>query len=103
MTGTIRSPRIAGGKIETDFGLLLKARNPLASFDSGSELIILAGSFGYGTWTAARVAMSKGFLRDPRVAEGKPLECLVATDVSEQSLHHVRIIDIREIRDTRHA
>jgi hypothetical protein len=96
-TGAIHTPRVPGGEIATDFGLLLKVRNPLASLDSRSELIILAGSFGYGTWAAARVSMSKDFLRDPRVAEGKPVECLVATDVSERNLHRVRIIEIREL------
>jgi hypothetical protein len=61
----------------TDYGLLVKARNP---FNSRASLLIIAGSSGYGSWAGTRLITEPSAL-DETAASGDSFECVFATDV----------------------
>lgn len=78
-----------------DYGAIIRARNPFAP---KFEMIIIAGSFGHGTWAGARFATSPEFLTNSAVKKFKSttpaetFECLVMTDVvcdTPQNIHPV--------------
>jgi hypothetical protein len=46
------SPTLLGPARGTDYGLLIKARNP---FNPRTSILIIAGSSGYGTWAGTRL------------------------------------------------
>ncbi len=103
--GKIYSPAAGGASdsqgdetVTLDFGVLVKTRNP---FDPAHNVLIIAGSFGYGTWAGAKLARSAQFLRDPLVSEGLPIECLYKTEVIGGMPQQPQVISLREI--TRHA
>ena len=79
----------------TDYGLVISHRNPdLVE----KRAVFIAGCFGYGTWAAARYIMSEEFLSNPIVAAGESFECLVETQVSQDSPRTMRLIDIRVLK-----
>jgi len=58
-------------KPDTDYGVIIRARNP---FNPGKLLVVLAGAYGYGSWAAAKLALENGFAEecsqlDSRAAE----------------------------------
>jgi len=59
--------------------------------------MIIAGSFGHGTWAGTRYVMSPAFLELPEAkARGAP-ECLVKTDVVRDTPQAIRLIVVRNI------
>ena len=79
----------------TDHGLILRAPNPLAP---DKEVMIIAGSFGHGTWAAARHVASTEFLKKCRSLKHGPIECLVQTDVELDTPQNIRELLIRNFR-----
>ena len=65
---------LISGEITRDFGIILSAPNPFAP---ATRIIVIAGSFGYGTRAALRFALSKNFWEHPLVMKGLPVECLL--------------------------
>jgi hypothetical protein len=66
-----------GDQIVTDCGVIIRAPNP---FDESKTVVILCGSYGYGTWEAVQYAQSREFLSQiPHRSE--PLECVFTVDV----------------------
>jgi hypothetical protein len=97
--GTVYAPRVdPDGALVMDYGLLVKCRNPFAS-DHPTNMMICAGSFGYGTWAAVKLTMSKPFLADPEVSRGAPLECLVETFVVGETPQDPTILELRHLPD----
>jgi hypothetical protein len=99
-TGAVFSPRLTSNslgqaQVKTDYGLLVKAPNP---FQQGSHVLIIAGSFGYGTWAGVRLAQDETFLRQKGVSSG-PVECIYETDVAEDAPQQVRLVLVRPLRD----
>ena len=80
--------------IAVDYGLLIKAPNP---FNPKRGVIIIAGSFGYGTWAGIKLARSKPFLRDRRVRKGRAIECLYSTTIINEIPQQPKIEILREI------
>lgn len=95
---TIYAPlgRLGKDDILLDYGLILKAENP---FDTSKQVMIIAGSFGFGTWAGVRFATSKSFMNDSIASNGSPVECLIKTDVLLQTPQKIEPITIREIYD----
>lgn len=84
-----------GRKIVTlDCGLIIRVPNP---WNRSRAVLIVAGSFGYGTWAGVMLARSPGFLNDQRVTQARSIECLYETDVDQGVPQTPRIIDVRPI------
>ncbi|MBZ5510011.1 MAG: hypothetical protein LAN70_02465 [Acidobacteriia bacterium] len=79
----------------TDFGLILRAPNPYAP---EKEMMIIAGSFGHGTWAATRYVISPAFLALREAKAQGPLECLVKTEVVRDTPQAIHLIVARSIR-----
>jgi hypothetical protein len=80
--------------VTVDYGLLVKASNP---FNANRGVIIIAGSFGYGTWAGIKLARSERFLRDKRVRKGRAIECLYSTTIINEIPQQPEIEVLREI------
>lgn len=81
-------------EINIDYGVILKTNNPFAPT---KQVLLIAGSFGYGTWAGVRFALSKRFLDDAIVANGKPIECLIETDIVRGTPQDIRLIVLRPL------
>ena len=86
------------GEILMDYGLILKASNPFAP---SKQVLLIAGCFGYGTWAGVRFAISKEFVTNQIVAEGKPLECVIETDILRGTPQDIRLRDLRPLEPPR--
>ena len=85
-----------GGELTSDFGVIVYAANPLAS---NSNVLIVAGCWGYGSAAAAEMLSDKAFLRHPVCSSGKPFEALVQTTVAGGRHHQPRLVDARLLSD----
>ncbi|MGO8958550.1 MAG: hypothetical protein ACLQFR_14460 [Streptosporangiaceae bacterium] len=66
-----------GDKILTDCGVIIRAPNP---FNPTKTVVILCGSYGYGTWAAVEYAQSRKFLSQvPN--RSSAVECVFMVDV----------------------
>lgn len=66
-----------GDKVLADCGVIIRAPNP---FNPAKTVVILCGSYGYGTWAAVQYAQSREFLRQvPRHSDA--MECVFMVDV----------------------
>jgi hypothetical protein len=81
-------------KILSDYAFILKTRNP---FNPDREVLVVAGSFGYGSWAGIRLLIDPLFLKLPLVSSGRSFECLVETDVELDTPQNTRAIILREI------
>ena len=81
-------------EIVVDYGLILKAPNPL---DSTKQVMFIAGSFGYGTWAGVRFITSRQFLENSPVPGDQPLECLIETEIQNGAPQVVRSRIIRPL------
>ncbi|MEU7810452.1 hypothetical protein AB0B18_28690 [Micromonospora chalcea] len=89
------------GRVTVDYGLLVRAPNPLA--DDGTEVIILAGCWGHGTAAAAESLGGKSLHRH-KVSTRQPFEALVKVEVLDRHNHAVSVLAVRALdasRDSR--
>jgi len=86
-----------GGQIKTDYALIIRAPNPLAPSDS--EVVIIAGCWGYGTAAASSLLAEKRFYRDPVVSSRKPFEALVRVRVLGGSQYYAELKEARLLAD----
>lgn len=77
-----------------DFGLLVRAPNP---FNPDATVLVIAGSFGFGSWAGANLVRSPEFLRDPMVKSSIPFECLFKVDVAGSAPQAMKILSIRPL------
>jgi S-layer like family, C-terminal region len=80
--------------IKLDYGLILKAKSP---FDPSKYVLVIAGSFGYGTWAGVRHATSKKFMANPIVARNHQVECLIETDIALETPQEIREVVLRKL------
>jgi hypothetical protein len=66
-----------GDKILADCGVIIRAPNP---FNPTKTVVILCGSYGYGTWAAVEYAQSRKFLSQVPHRSGA-IECVFMVDV----------------------
>jgi hypothetical protein len=92
-------PRVYSPNVPTalqtgsDLGLIFRAPNPFAP---DKPALIIAGSFGHGTWAAARYLMSPEFLRS-QAAKHRSLEGLIETDIALDTPQQIRCLVLRPI------
>jgi hypothetical protein len=85
-------PTKTGDAVLVDCGVIIRTPNP---FDLTKSIIILCGSYGYGTWAAVQLAQSKEFIR--RIPKGSgALECVFEVDVVRDTPQRPHIHFIRE-------
>lgn len=89
------SKRVDSQDIERDYGVIIKTDNPFAK---DKKILIIAGSFGYGTWAGARFTMGEKFLSNPSVKAGHSVEALIKTDVSFGAPQEIELVAIRELK-----
>jgi hypothetical protein len=81
-------------EISTDYGAIIRAPNPFAP---EKHLLLIAGSFGYGTWAGTRFAISKPFTKNKIVVKSESVECLVEADIVLKTPLSIRPIFLRKI------
>jgi hypothetical protein len=73
----IYEPAKDGSQIIEDCGLIVRVPNP---FDSSKSVVIICGSYGYGSWAAVQLLQTKEFVN--RIPKGtKTLECVFSVEV----------------------
>ena len=98
LTQTVYIPRSLINGEGIDYGLLIRASNP---FNPKATVLIIAGSFGYGSWAGARLVTDKAFLKEPLVASGLPFECLFTTSVIDREPQRIDSLLIRSLNETK--
>lgn len=90
------SPTLFGQAIGTDYGLLVKARNP---FNPRTFILIIAGSSGYGSWAGTRLITEPSAL-DETAASGDSFECIFANDVLDRNPQATEALVIRRLNES---
>jgi hypothetical protein len=90
----IESTDQGGTRVLFDHGVIIKAANP---FNRKHCVLVVAGSFGFGTWAAAKLARSRQFLTSPPVKHGLDIECLLKSEVIDEIPQEPEIILTRVI------
>jgi hypothetical protein len=81
-------------EISTDYGAIIRAPNPFAP---EKHLLLIAGSFGYGTWAGTQFAISRQFTKNKIVLKSESVECLVEADVVLKTPQNIRPLFLRKI------
>jgi hypothetical protein len=89
------SPTLLAPGDGTDYGLLVKAKNP---FNPRTSILIVAGSSGYGSWAGTRLITEPSAL-DETAASGEPFECVFATDVLDRNPQATEALVIRKLNE----
>lgn len=88
------------GELLVDQGIVIRARNP---FDHHCKVLVIAGSYGYGSAAAARLVNSVEFLRNPLIASGKDFELFFTTDIVENAPQKATVRRLRELVAVDHS
>jgi hypothetical protein len=80
-TGAVTDCRVsASGRLKTDQGIIVRCANP---FFEEKSVVMLAGSWGFGTTAATRLFESRDFLRHPIVNSNDSFEAVFTCDITE--------------------
>jgi len=82
------------GEVSLDYGLMFSSPNP---FDASKRLLIIAGSFGYGTWAGCRLAIKPEKLGDQSETLGADFECLFQTDIVYSTPQDIKLVTYRSL------
>lgn len=93
-SGHLYVPAGASDAPTSDYGMLVRTRNP---FQSHKEVVVLAGGYGHGTLAATRYALSESFLK--AIHKQKTLELLVRAEVVQDDPQDARIQVLRAMPD----
>jgi hypothetical protein len=94
--GEVHRPVKRGNEILVDCGVIIRAPNP---FEPRNSVVIICGSYGYGSWAAVQLTMSDDFLkRIPR--SWKSVECVFRVEVVRDTPQRPEILLLREIPGT---
>jgi len=77
------------GEVSVDYGLMFSAPNP---FDTSKRLLLVGGSYGYGTWAGCRLAIKPDKLSDLSATLGSDFECLFQADVVYSTPQEIKLI-----------
>jgi hypothetical protein len=79
-SGKVFTPRWSSESedVVTDYGLVYKVQNP---FSPDHDVLLIAGSFGYGTWAGVQYVTSPSFLEASQSERVRSFELLVEADV----------------------
>ncbi|MEV6850776.1 hypothetical protein [Actinoplanes sp. NPDC051411] len=77
------------GDLTLDYGLIIRVPNPLGG-GRKTEVLILAGCWGYGTTGAAEAICDSEFLQDAVIRKNRFFESVVRTAVHADAAHYQR-------------
>ncbi len=77
-----------------DYGIVQRLRNP---WDPDYTILMLAGTYGFGTWGVSRLLAEQAFLREELVRSDRPFEALVKIEVVGQRILTPQLTEIREL------
>ncbi|MFI6037768.1 hypothetical protein ACIBBD_27030 [Streptomyces sp. NPDC051315] len=98
LTGEVmRCVMDSNDQLTVDQGLLIRATNP---FNRERHVIILAGSFGFGTSAAARLLAGSDLLNNPVVAEGHPFEAVFSVEIAGGTPQQIELRKLRQLDST---
>jgi hypothetical protein len=86
----------ADGDLVLDYGLVVRTPNPLSN-GRRTEVLILAGCWGYGTTGAAEAVCDSEFLQHSVVSKNRYFEAIVRTAVHASAAHYQRPELVRPI------
>jgi hypothetical protein len=89
--GRVHGPVLVGEEIRTDCGVVIRCPNP---FNPAREVVIICGSYGYGTWGAVRYIQTADFLR-ALPAGSRAVECLLSVEVTHDMPQGVHVEVLR--------
>ena len=78
----------------SDYGIVIKAKNPI---NNNSNILIIFGGYGYGTWGAMRYALSKEIKKEIKKIESNSFECVLRIDVMYKKIQTVKIERLTKI------
>ncbi|AJF65733.1 hypothetical protein [Streptomyces vietnamensis] len=87
----------AGDQLVVDQGILIRATNP---FNRKRSVVILAGSFGFGTSAAARLLARSDILTHAIVDQGHPFEAVFSVEVAGGAPQHIELKKLRQLDTT---
>ncbi|MFB9660089.1 hypothetical protein ACFQS3_10010 [Glycomyces mayteni] len=82
------------GRLVSDQGLIIRCPNPYAP---GKQILILAGSWGFGTTAATQLIESRDFLGHPVIASSDPFEATFSCRIDAGMISDVQIEKIRRL------
>jgi len=82
------------GKLVSDQGLIIRCPNP---FVQGKQVLILAGSWGFGTSAATQVIESRDFLNHPIIASNDPFEATFSCKIDQGMISDVLVEKVRRL------
>ncbi|MFD0074568.1 hypothetical protein ACFVIY_19265 [Streptomyces sp. NPDC127166] len=82
-------------RLQSDQGLIIRCTNPFAA---EKTVLILAGSWGYGTTAAADLMESGDFLKHPVVRSKSPFEAVFSCQIVEGAVGEITLGAVRRIR-----
>jgi hypothetical protein len=88
------------GRLTSDQGVIIRCPNPFAP---GRQVLILAGSWGFGTAAATQVIESRDFLKHPIVASGSPFEATFSCKIDEGMIRDARVENVRRLHVPKEA
>jgi hypothetical protein len=87
----VYEPTKDGEQILEDWGLIIRAPNP---FDRTKSVVIMCGSYGYGSWPAVQLVQTRAFLKATEKA-GIAFECVFRVDVVRDTPQRPQIFLLR--------
>lgn len=84
----------AGERLQSDQGLIIRCANPFAP---EKTVLILAGSWGYGTTAAAHLIESGDFLNNPIVRSKDPFEAFFSCRIVDGAIGEITLDSVRRL------
>ncbi|MEU9374145.1 hypothetical protein AB0D94_10285 [Streptomyces sp. NPDC048255] len=84
----------AGDRLVVDQGIVIRAANP---FNAERSVVILAGSFGFGTSAAAQLLNRPELLTHRVVTAGRPFEAVFSVEIVRGTPQNIEIKDLKQL------
>jgi hypothetical protein len=92
--GTVHGPTRDGSTVLTDCGVVIRCPNP---FDRRHSVLILSGSYGFGTWGTARFVQTREFLDAARGL--RSMECILTVDIAREMPQRTKVEVLRPVEE----
>jgi hypothetical protein len=92
--GTVHGPTRDGETVLTDCGVVIRCPNP---FDRRHSVLILSGSYGFGTWGTARFVQTREFL--DRAKGLHSMECVLTVDIVREMPQRTKVEVLRPLEE----
>lgn len=84
----------ATGMLESDQGIIIRCANPFAPDKS---VIIMAGSWGFGTAAATRLIESRDFLKHTVINSSDPFEAVFSCEIEDGEIRDILLGAVRRL------